>query len=143
MTLDKALYILSYGTENLQTYLVAVSVIQEELNRREKTVEAMKRYYTECLRDLKAAHQGEVYYKSKYDKLKVSYDCEIAYRKALNKRSIEEAVKRLAEDIKMAFYYEFEEIIPSVMADKIDELVKERGVRAYESSFNINTAEVV
>ena len=25
----------------------------------------------------------------------------------------------------MAFYYEFDELIPSIMADKIDELVKE------------------
>lgn len=35
------------------------------------------------------------------------------------------AVKEFAERIKMAFYYEFDELIPSRMADKIDELVKE------------------
>lgn len=35
-----------------------------------------------------------------------------------------EARKELAEQIKMAFYYEFDEIIPSIMADKIDELVR-------------------
>ena len=35
------------------------------------------------------------------------------------------AVKEFAESIKMAFYQEFEELIPSIMADKIDELVKE------------------
>ena len=35
------------------------------------------------------------------------------------------AVKEFAESIKMAFYYEFDELIPSIMADKIDELVKE------------------
>lgn len=35
------------------------------------------------------------------------------------------AVKDVAERIKMAFYYEFEELIPSIMADKIDEIVKE------------------
>lgn len=35
------------------------------------------------------------------------------------------AVKEFAERIKMAFYYEFDELIPSTMADKIDELVKE------------------
>ena len=35
------------------------------------------------------------------------------------------AVKELAERVKMAFYYEFDELIPSRMADKIDELVKE------------------
>ena len=35
------------------------------------------------------------------------------------------AVKEFAERVKMAFYYEFDELIPSIMADKIDELVKE------------------
>ena len=36
-----------------------------------------------------------------------------------------QAVKEFAERVKMAFYYEFDELIPSTMADKIDELVKE------------------
>ena len=35
------------------------------------------------------------------------------------------AVKEFAECVKMAFYQEFDELIPSIMADKIDELVKE------------------
>ena len=35
------------------------------------------------------------------------------------------AVKEFAESVKKAFYYEFDELIPSTMADKIDELVKE------------------
>lgn len=35
------------------------------------------------------------------------------------------ALKEFAESVKMAFYYEFDELIPSTMADKIDELVKE------------------
>ena len=36
-----------------------------------------------------------------------------------------EAVREFAEQVKMAFYYQFDELIPSIMADKIDELVKE------------------
>lgn len=36
-----------------------------------------------------------------------------------------EAVKEFAEKVKMAFFYEFDEIIPSIMSDKIDELLKE------------------
>ncbi len=35
------------------------------------------------------------------------------------------AVEDVAERIKMAFYYEFDELIPSIMADKIDGIVKE------------------
>ena len=36
-----------------------------------------------------------------------------------------QAVKQFAERVKLAFYYEFDELIPSIMADKIDALVKE------------------
>lgn len=38
---------------------------------------------------------------------------------------LKKAVEDVAERIKMAFYYEFDELIPSIMADKIDEIVKE------------------
>lgn len=36
-----------------------------------------------------------------------------------------ELAKKLAERIKNEFYIQFNEIIPSIMADKIDEIVKE------------------
>lgn len=35
------------------------------------------------------------------------------------------AVKELAERIKTEFYAQFDELIPSVMSDRIDELVNE------------------
>lgn len=35
------------------------------------------------------------------------------------------AVKEFAEQVKMAFYVEFDELIPSIMANRIDELLKE------------------
>lgn len=38
---------------------------------------------------------------------------------------LKKAVEDVAERIKMAFYCEFDELIPSTMADKIDEIVKE------------------
>ncbi len=38
---------------------------------------------------------------------------------------VNEKVGKFAERVKMAFYYEFDEIIPSIMADKIDEICKE------------------
>ena len=41
------------------------------------------------------------------------------------KRFYKEGIKDFAEQVKMAFYAEFDEIIPSVMADKIDDIVKE------------------
>ena len=39
--------------------------------------------------------------------------------------NVRAAVEDVAERIKMAFYYEFDELIPSIMADKIDELIEE------------------
>ena len=42
--------------------------------------------------------------------------------------NVKEALKEFAERIKMAFYYEFDELIPSIMSDKIDEIAKEYGV---------------
>lgn len=39
--------------------------------------------------------------------------------------NVRAAVEDVAESIKRAFYYEFDKVIPSRMADKIDELVKE------------------
>ena len=44
---------------------------------------------------------------------------------ALTPEGRKQAVKEFAERVKMAFYYEFDELIPSIMADKIDELVEE------------------
>lgn len=38
---------------------------------------------------------------------------------------VKEKLKKFAERVKMAFYYEFDELIPSIMADKIDEIAKE------------------
>lgn len=35
-----------------------------------------------------------------------------------------EKLRKFAEEIKLAFYNEFEEIIPSIMSDKIDEILK-------------------
>lgn len=50
---------------------------------------------------------------------------EIAYFVKHNAAVRKQAVIEFAERVKMAFYYEFDELIPSTMADKIDELVKE------------------
>lgn len=36
-----------------------------------------------------------------------------------------ETAEKFAELVKMAFYYHFDELIPSIMADKIDEICKE------------------
>ena len=53
---------------------------------------------------------------------------EINRQKADNvklKEESEEKCKQLAERIKLEFYYEFDELIPSIMADKIDNILNE------------------
>lgn len=52
-------------------------------------------------------------------------DKEIEFFAKHNAEVRKQAVKEFAERVKMAFYYEFDELIPSIMADKIDELVEE------------------
>ena len=41
------------------------------------------------------------------------------------KKDKKELAEKLTERIKNEFYIQFDEIIPSIMADKIDEIVKE------------------
>lgn len=50
---------------------------------------------------------------------------ELADARYLNTVAASDAIEEFAERVKMAFYHEFDELIPSVMADKIDGLVKE------------------
>ena len=50
---------------------------------------------------------------------------EIAYFVKHNAAVRKQAVKEFAERVKMEFYYEFDELIPYIIADKIDELVEE------------------
>ena len=45
--------------------------------------------------------------------------------KILEEHTRKETAEKFAERVKMAFYYEFDELIPSIMADKIDEIAKE------------------
>lgn len=49
-------------------------------------------------------------------------ECNVALREDKIKA---EALKQFAERVKMEFYYHFDEIIPSIMSDKIDKILKE------------------
>lgn len=53
------------------------------------------------------------------------YGTQVEVSKKIESEIKAEAIKEFAERVKMAFYYEFDEIIPSIMADNIDNLVKE------------------
>lgn len=62
--------------------------------------------------DLITSQQAEI------ERLK-KYNTEVAYK------HYNDGIKEFADRVKMAFYYEFDELIPSIMADTIDNLVKE------------------
>lgn len=55
---------------------------------------------------------------------KIDDNCAVITKAELKQYKVQ-AVKEFAEKLKMAFFYEFDEIIPSIMSDKIDELIKE------------------
>lgn len=55
---------------------------------------------------------------------KIDENCAVITKAEL-KEYKRQAVKEFAERVKNAFYAEFDEIIPSIMANKIDELLKE------------------
>lgn len=50
---------------------------------------------------------------------------EIAFFAKHNARVRKQAVQEFADHVEIAFHYEFDGFIPSIMADKIDEIVKE------------------
>lgn len=55
---------------------------------------------------------------------KIDDDCAVITKDEL-KQYKAQAVKEFSEKVKMAFFYEFDEIIPSIMSDRIDELLKD------------------
>lgn len=46
------------------------------------------------------------------------------YSKKRN-NNIQKLIRQMGDKIKMEFYYEFDELIPSVMSDKIDKITAE------------------
>ena len=70
--------------------------------------------------------------KAEIEKLGKLYKLAVAEREVNAKEFTEqlhtikaEAIKEFAEKVKMEFYTHFDELIPSIMADKIDSLVEE------------------
>ena len=60
-----------------------------------------------------------------YDKINDKGQYQVILYENETKKVRKETAEKFAERVKMAFYYEFDELIPSIMADKIDEICKE------------------
>lgn len=74
-------------------------------------------------KDISGMTNKELEFFAKHNaRVRENADAEIA---RLTAEVRKQSVIEFAERVKMAFYYEFDELIPSIMADKIDELVEE------------------
>lgn len=98
------------------------------INRQQAEIELLQHEILSC--NTKIEVLQEVKEQLEKDVFNAQMNCDsIAYEYELLKQEKSvvqsEAIKEFAEQIKMAFYYEFEELIPSIMADKIGNLVKE------------------
>ena len=105
------------------------------INRQQAKIEALQMDNEQLQSDIINAsmnleHQQAEIEQLKTDKtlLRQDINADTAEIRALRRKleiSNSEAVREFADRVKMAFYYEFDELIPSIMADKIDNLVKE------------------
>lgn len=77
------------------------------INRQKSEIESLKERLDIADEETQLAHKANMTYIIEAEKSKAK------------------ALKRLADAIRLEFYREYEEIIPSIMSDKIDELVKE------------------
>ena len=82
--------------------------------------------------------------KSCFDSKDSVFDCNASERPcngAVDKAELvynnffKKALKKFADQVKMRFYYHFDEIMPSIMADEIDKILKE--------DFGIDTEKIV
>lgn len=90
---------------------------EQQIEKMAKIVDEMYNVYTTTAEDI-----AEGIYQAGYRK--IDENCAVITKDEF-KLYQRQAVKEFAEKVKMAFYYEFDEIIPSIMSDKIDELLKE------------------
>ena len=105
----KTLYDLGYR----KIHENAVVLTREELNEKYVLIDTLVQTKEEL-----------EFIKRRYDDTNEKISSEIADYVA---KARKETAENFTERVKMAFYYEFDELIPSIMADKIDEICKELG----------------
>lgn len=91
---------------------------------KEQQIEQMAKIINElyCVYTTTETDIAEGIYQAGYRK--IDENCAVITKAELKQYKVQ-AVKEFAEKVKMEFFYEFDEIIPSIMSDKIDELIKE------------------
>ena len=80
------------------------------------------------IRDLTIEEQAQILFNrgcGNIQAVEAEYKKKIKRLDAKHKKDKANLVKMFSERIKQAFYYEFDELIPSIMADKINEIAEE------------------
>lgn len=112
----------------LLPYATILTLINELESENERLLEQRNKTYniwakdTEKLKDRIAELENEN--KDYYDRLN-NLQTYINNHEEVWKHNTEIKLKQFAERVKMEFSYEFDELIPSIMADKIDKILKE------------------
>lgn len=102
------------GYEKVDCQLIAATEAYKLINRQQAEIERLNIE----LKTMRGAANG---FKAEVEKLQTEKDLFIRNYSNFQK----ELLKEFAERVKTAFCAEFDELIPSIMADKIDEIYKE------------------
>ena len=91
---------------------------------KEQQIEEMTKIINElyCVYTTTETDIAEGIYQAGYRK--IDENCAVITKAELKQYNVQ-AVKEFAEKVKMAFFYEFDEIIPSIMSYRIDELLND------------------
>lgn len=112
------------------TQRAAVQLVPELSKKLFSVVIELCRYKTKIANEtLKEIPEGAVVLtRDEWEKYQITQrDWNAIYYDGIDKARKETAME-FADKVKMAFYYEFDELIPSIMEDKIDKIAEEFGV---------------
>ena len=113
-------------TNNNLTDAENIRILEETIeynNRVGRPTAIMNIYTLELFLDLINRQKAEI--ERLKEEVKAHIKKNVAKRKYDRALIKAEAYKEFAERVKLEFYYEFDELIPSIMSDKIDNLLKE------------------
>lgn len=111
-----------YETRELCPNLILF--VSDLIKRQEAEVEKLKSKNSNLTSDLSSLRNDLSSAKAKIERLRATVDSFTDIGKLYSEIKAE-AYREFAERVKLEFYYEFDELIPSIMSDRIDNLLKE------------------
>lgn len=114
--------------ESCHEVLADLKAIIKQQNDRIAELEKESSKFVENFEKLKKAEHDSDRYKKRIVELEEYIKGNAEEAKAFVEnwhKDLMKELKHFAERVKMEFYYEFDELIPSIMSDKIDKILKE------------------